>query len=97
MPAWLILAPANEAVLVWQLSQAAVVTICVAALPVAEVPLWQDAQFPVTPSWFHLTPVNRTVLLWQVSQAAVVAMCVSALPRACDPLWQPTQEPRAWL
>ena len=50
MPAWLILAPLNVVVLVWQVSQAAVVTMCVGEGPRAVAPLWQLAQFPVTPS-----------------------------------------------
>ena len=41
----IILAPANEVVLLWQVSQAAVVTMCVAGLPFAVVPLWQLAQY----------------------------------------------------
>jgi hypothetical protein len=32
----------------WQLSHSEVVTMCVALLPVAVVPLWQEEQFPMT-------------------------------------------------
>ena len=71
MPAWLILAPVNVVVLVWQVSQAACVTMWVFDLPLAVVPLWQEAQPVVMPAWLILAPVNVVVLVWQVSQAAV--------------------------
>ena len=38
------LAPRNDEVDVWQVSQAAAVTTCVADLPVASLPLWQVEQ-----------------------------------------------------
>jgi hypothetical protein len=41
-------AVAHEAVLLWQVSHAALVATCVDGLPVAVVPLWQLAQLPVT-------------------------------------------------
>ncbi|MEZ5857322.1 MAG: hypothetical protein R3D67_22280 [Hyphomicrobiaceae bacterium] len=41
--------PADIVVLLWQVSQGAVVTMCVAGLPLAVWPLWQEARFPVMP------------------------------------------------
>ena len=49
-------------VVTWQLSQPAVVGMCAAGLPVALVPLWQDAQAPVTLAWLKLTLVQFVVL-----------------------------------
>ena len=46
-PAWLNDTLVQVLVL-WQLSQPAVVEMWFAGLPVALVPLWQDAQAPVT-------------------------------------------------
>ena len=77
--------------LLWQVSQAAVVTMCVAGLPLAVVPLWQEAQPVTMPVWTNVAPANVTVLLWQVSQAAVVTTCVVGLPLAVVPLWQVAQ------
>ena len=81
--------------LVWQDSQGAVVTICVADLPFAVAPLWQVAQPALMPVWFHFAPLKRSVLLWQVSQGAAVTTCIGGLPRACVPLWQPAHGPSA--
>ena len=78
MPVWSMRAPANDTVLLWQVSQAAVVTMCVVGLPVAVRPLWQVAQPEVMPVWSMRAPANDTVLLWQVSQAAVVTTASSA-------------------
>ena len=65
--------PEND-VVVWQVSQAAVVGRWVEGLPVAVVPLWQVAQVPgAAPEWLNRAPEND-VVLWQVSHAAVVAM-----------------------
>jgi hypothetical protein len=44
-PAWLNMAGV-QALVLWQLSQAAVVAICVLGLPLAILPLWQVAQVP---------------------------------------------------
>jgi hypothetical protein len=46
MPAWLKVFA--QVVVTWQLSQAAVVAMWVGPLPMARVPLWQDAQLPST-------------------------------------------------
>src|ERR1700704_5332245 len=49
-------APANAAVLLWQVSHGALVAICVGGLPSAALPLWQPVQPPLLPAW-----VNRPV------------------------------------
>src|SRR5262245_60572573 len=85
------LQPSNDTVLLWQVSQGAVVGMCFAGLPRAVLPLWHVAQPPAMPVWFMLAPTNDTVLLWQVSQPAVVAMCFAGLPKAVLPLWQEAQ------
>ena len=67
----------------WQVSQAALVAMWVAGLPVAVVPLWQVAQAPVTWEWSKVITFQAVVLLWQVSQAPVVAMCVAEYEKMC--------------
>ncbi|MBI1399442.1 MAG: hypothetical protein GC148_04835 [Hyphomonas sp.] len=57
----------------WQLSHAADVAICVAGLPVAVDPLWQDAQLPVTVEWSNRAD-DHVEVTWQSSQAACVRM-----------------------
>jgi hypothetical protein len=56
MPEWFITAGLKALVLVWQVSQALVVGMCVLALPSAfmlvKLPLWQVAQPVVMPVWF---------------------------------------------
>ena len=80
---------------VWQASQAAVVGMCDADLPVAVVPLWQVPHEPAaTPVWLKVAGVQAAVV-WQVSHEAVVAMCVAGLPVALVPLWQVAQVPAA--
>ena len=56
MPVWLNAAPAKLAVLLWQVSQAAVVATWVAGLPVAVAPLWQLAHALMAPD---AAPVMR--------------------------------------
>jgi hypothetical protein len=63
MPVWLKAAPAKLAVLLWQVSQAAVVATWVAGLPVAVLPLWQLAQPDVMPVWLNAAPAKLVVLL----------------------------------
>ena len=70
---------------VWQASQALVVVICVADLPVAWVPLWQLEQLPLIPAWLKFAGVQAEVE-WQSLHCAVVAMCVAGLPAAVVPL-----------
>ncbi len=76
----------------WQASQALVVVICVADLPVAWVPLWQLEQLAVIPAWLKLAGVQAEVE-WQSLHCAVVAICVPGLPVAAVPLWQLEQVP----
>ena len=57
------------------------------------MPLWQEAQVPVTEVWSNWMVVQLAVLLWQLSQAPVVAMWVALLPVAMTPLWQVAQAP----
>ena len=68
-----------------------------AGLPVALVPLWQEAHAPVTPAWLNATLVH-VLVLWQLSQPAVVAMWLVGLPVALVPLWQDAHAPvtAAW-
>jgi hypothetical protein len=47
-----------QAVVLWQSSQTLLVVKWVADLPVAFVPLWQDAQFAVMPLWSKLAPLQ---------------------------------------
>jgi hypothetical protein len=79
-------APAKVTVLLWQVSQGALVTMCVAGFPVAVAPLWQLAQPLTMPVWFILAPAKLTVLLWQVSHGTLVTMCLAGLPSAVVPL-----------
>ena len=84
-----------HALVLWQVSHAAVVGRCVVGLPVAVVPLWQVAQVPgATPVWLKVAGVQALVL-WQVSHDAVVGMWVVGLPVAVVPLWQVAQVPGA--
>ena len=54
-------APRNDVVDLWQVSQPAVVWICVAGLPKAVEPLWQAAQPLTTPMWFIVVPAKLVV------------------------------------
>lgn len=65
-PVWLNNAPRNDVVLVWQVSQPALVTRWLAGLdtgvtPANEVPLWQVAQPVTMPVWLIVVPVNDVV------------------------------------
>jgi hypothetical protein len=79
-------APANEIVDLWQVSQVAVVCTWLLDLPLADVPLWQLAQPLETPVWLNVAPANEVVDLWQVSQVAVVSRWLLDLPLADVPL-----------
>ncbi len=59
--------------MLWQSSQTFEVGRCDAALPVAVVPLWQDAQLPVTAAWLNVA-FDQDVVLWQSSQVFGDAM-----------------------
>jgi hypothetical protein len=61
MPVWLKVAPKNDVVDLWQVSQAAVVCTWFAGLPLAVVPLWQLAQPVVMPVWLKAAPKNEVV------------------------------------
>lgn len=57
IPVWFIRAPANVTVLLWQVSQGALVTTWFDGFPSAATPLWQAAQRPVRPAWLNLAPI----------------------------------------
>ena len=82
----------------WQLPQPLDPTgMCVAALPVAALPLWQDAQLvdALNALWSTRAPDQVVVERWQLSQLPVTLACTAlpGLPTAGGkpPLWQPTQ------
>ncbi|MBT9444826.1 MAG: hypothetical protein IV086_03900 [Hyphomonadaceae bacterium] len=70
-PEWLNRALDQVVLPVWQSSQAAVVAMWFAGLPVAFVPLWQLAHVPVVAAWLNRTDVHD-VETWQSSQTFVV-------------------------
>jgi len=71
--AWLN-AAGSQAVVRWQESQDAVVTMWLGVLPFAREPLWQEAQDPVAmATWLKRAPANVDVL-WQDSQGCVTGM-----------------------
>jgi hypothetical protein len=90
----------SHALVRWQLSQEAVVTMCRACLPAAREPLWQAAQVPgATFAWLKLAG-TQALVRWQLSQEAVVAMWLAGLPEARAPVWQLMQAPgctATWL
>jgi hypothetical protein len=71
---------------VWQLMQLALVGMCVALLPVAELPLWQLEQLvdALNRLWSGLEPAQVLVDLWQLSQLPVTDawIAVAGLPVA---------------
>ena len=79
-----------QAVVLWQLTQFAVVGICAAVLPVAVLPLWQLEQLVELVKLLWSMPVAgvQADVLWQVLHAAWVAMCPEGLPVVVVPLWQ---------
>jgi len=82
---WLMVAGVQPVVR-WQVSQDAVVEMCVALLPLAVVPLWQELQVPgATLLWLMVAGV-QPVVRWQVSHEAVVEMWLEFLPLAVVPL-----------
>ncbi len=72
--------------------------MCMGGLPVAVAPLWQLAQFPLTPEWSKRTSLQLPVE-WQASHALEVGTWVGCFPVACTPLWQLAQpfEMPEWL
>jgi hypothetical protein len=74
-----------QPVVLWQLTQFAVVGMCVPALPVAELPLWHVVQLvaDVNKVWSGLAPPHVAVDLWQFSQTVwPLWMAVAGLPVA---------------
>ena len=71
--------------------------MCVADLPVAEVPLWQLAQLVATvkPEWSMPVAGSHAEVLWHVLQAACVGMWLADLPAVVFPLWQLEHAPGA--
>ena len=87
----------SQAVLAWHASHERVVTKWLVGLPIALVPLWQEAQVPATtPVWLKVAG-SQAVVRWQVSQDAVVTIWLAVLPLALVPLWQEAQVPGATL
>ena len=84
-------------VLLWQLSQLAVVGKCALDLatgvtPAKPVPLWQVEQPAVMPVWFIAVPAKLVVDLWQVSHEAVVGIWLVGLAKPAPPVvWQVAQ------
>ena len=72
----------------WQSSQVLLLWMCPAPLPVAEVPLWQLTQLPVTEEWSNCTFVQEPPAVWQSSQVLPLGRCPAPLPVAEVPLWQ---------
>src|SRR5450756_1669523 len=73
MPMWFMRAPANVTVLLWQLSQGALVTMWPGGLPIAVTPLWQAAQPPVTPAWMACGLVAAGLIAVAVAMAGLAA------------------------
>ena len=103
--AWLN-AAGSHAVVRWQLSQAAVVTMWPACLPFARDPLWHDTQDPgAIATWLKRAPAKVEVL-WQDSQGwvtgmwlwgmTVVAMRLAAVWQDAHDLGVPLNTPRTW-
>ncbi|MDD1632869.1 MAG: hypothetical protein LUP91_11785, partial [Methylococcaceae bacterium] len=81
----------------WQASHEAVVETWLEFLPLAVVPLWQEAQVPgATLLWLIVAGV-QPVVRWQASHEAVVTVWFEFLPLAVVPLWQEAQVPGAML
>jgi hypothetical protein len=63
-----------QALVLWQVSHAAVVGMWPLGLPLERLPLWQVAHEPgATPVWSKRAPLN-VVVLWQVLQDCLVGM-----------------------
>ena len=80
-----------QAFVVWHVSHDWVVGIWFVPLPVAIVPLWQEAQVPLTCVWSTLVAGFHAATAWHDSQRLLLVMCVAFLPVACVPLWQLAQ------
>ena len=86
----------DHAVEVWQSSQTLLVLICVADLPVAVVPLWQDEQLLLVPLWLHV-PDDPAGGRQALDDDADDAEWLAGFPRALVPLWQLAQVPMTSL
>jgi hypothetical protein len=53
-----------------------------ADLPVAVLPLWQEAQLPLTPAWSKLAPAH-VVVVWQSSHCCDDTTWLGDFPLAC--------------
>ncbi len=81
----------------WQVSQDALVEMWLDFLPLAVVPLWQVEQVPgATLLWLMVAGI-QAVVRWQLSQDAVVMTWFDFLPLAVEPLWHVAQVPGATL
>ena len=69
-----------QALVVWQLSQPAVVGKWLEDLPFAIVPLWQLAQLPSTWAWSTRVTGSQARVVWQFWQASRVGMWPGGLP-----------------
>ena len=73
---------------VWQEPHSEVVGMCVLALPLALVPLWQLEQVPTTSAWLTALAGDQAAVAWQSSHLLLVVMWLDDLPVALVPLWQ---------
>jgi hypothetical protein len=96
-------APAKVTVLKWQFPHGADVTMWLAGLPTAHLPLWQLAQGPSAWAWSINRKSRHVVVRWQPSHRFVVRGCNSGSPGAVMVLWQathlvgvPSKRPLEW-
>jgi len=80
MPSW-VKVEGIQPVVVWQLLHSLVVGMCVVALPVAVVPLWQVLQPLVIPMWLKVAG-SQAAVVWQVEHSCTVTTWVAVLPVA---------------
>jgi len=69
----------------WQFAQAVPEAMCPVGLPVAVVPLWQEAQLPLTCAWSTRVTGRQLDVEWHASHVVVDWMCVALLPVALAP------------
>lgn len=74
----------------WHSSHCRVVWKWPFGLPVAETPLWQLEQAPVTAEWSNRT-LLQLVVTWQSSQVFDEDTWPADLPMATRPSWQAAQ------
>jgi hypothetical protein len=78
------------------LSQLLSLGMCVAGLPVARVPSWQEKQEPKTCAWSTRVAGFQALVAWHAPQASLDAMWLPGRPVAVVPLWQDAQLPLTW-